>query len=288
LAGGTFTVPSAAVTTGGRLISNGGNLALPAGVPLSNTGSLSLTNATINYRVDNQGSIALGGGVIFKQLFSNQGTLSFTSGNNTFEAGLEQSAGLLWLGGGNITGNVTLNGGALKGNGSIFGNLSIGNAVIAPGNSPGMLNISGNLNLTPSSTTAIEIASDVAGSGYDQINVSGTANLNGTLSVSALNGYVPPAGSTYRIMTYSAQTGDFVTKRLLANQRDTRTAKYIDLGSAVTPASNPVVTQNLSPIITSLNKITFDEKGSLVIVLSEPIKDTSKEKKLDEQLAACP
>ena len=183
---------------------------------------------------------------------------------------------------------MSLNGGALRGNGSIFGNLSIGNATIAPGNSPGKLNISGNLNLTSASTTAIEIASDVAGTGYDQINVSGTANLNGTLSVSALNGYVPPAGSAYRIMTYSAKTGDFVTKRLLSNQTDRQSATSIDLVSATLPTSEPVVAQSIGTVITALNKITSDENGSLVIVLSEPIKDTSKEKKLDEQLAACP
>ncbi|MDD2742721.1 MAG: MBG domain-containing protein, partial [Rhodocyclaceae bacterium] len=247
LSGGVFTVPSATIAAAGTLVTNGGTLALPAGVALSNTGTLSLANATITYPINNQGTISLGGGLTFTQLFTNAGTLEATSGTSIFQLGLQQNSGLIWLKGGNLAGNVQLNGGALRGTGSIFGNLTVGNALVAPGNSPGILNISGGLNLSSGSTVEIEVAGDSPGSGYDQINVTGLANLNGTLNIITTGGFEPTPGSAYRILSFANEAGDFASTTLPENRSITVTPTGVDFGDAPAPTLAPTPEPTIAP-----------------------------------------
>jgi fibronectin-binding autotransporter adhesin len=72
----------------------------------------------------------------------------------------------------------------LKGSGTIAGGLTI-NGIHAPGNSPGIETVRGNYNML--GTLQLELMGTTAGTGYDQVLLSGTgkysASLGGTLSV---------------------------------------------------------------------------------------------------------
>jgi hypothetical protein len=97
---------------------------------------------------------------------------------------------------------------SLTGSGTIEGDVSV-SGLCSPGNSPGAQNITGDLTLLPDSVLYIEIGGTEAGTGYDQVNVSGTAFLDGTLSVSLSEGYVPEAGDRFAFLNYGSSSGDF-------------------------------------------------------------------------------
>lgn len=89
---------------------------------------------------------------------------------------------------GGITGSTTLNGGVLGGSGTI-GALNLVSGILAPGNSPGVLN-SGDVTFG-GATFAVELAGITAGTGYDQLNVTGAINFTAdtplTLSLASFN-----------------------------------------------------------------------------------------------------
>jgi len=60
----------------------------------------------------------------------------------------------------------------------------------------------------------IEIGGLVRGSGYDWIQVSGTANLNGTLNVNNFGSFVAPAGSSFTFLNAGATSGSFSSTNL--------------------------------------------------------------------------
>ena len=97
---------------------------------------------------------------------------------------------------------------SLTGSGTIEGDVSV-SGLCSPGNSPGAQNITGDLTLLPDSVLYIEIGGTEAGTGYDQVSVSGTAFLDGTLSVSLSEGYVPEAGDRFAFLIYGSSSGDF-------------------------------------------------------------------------------
>ncbi|MDT8388669.1 MAG: matrixin family metalloprotease, partial [Thiogranum sp.] len=118
-------------------------------------------------------------------------------------------------------GSTFTNSGDLSGTGEIIGDV-VNEGVLRPGNSPGIITITGNLTLdgsdpdavddsyTPIGTDTvgsieIEIAGDggVAGTDFDQIQVSGDVVLGGTLNVDVLGGFAPAEGDTFDILTFT-------------------------------------------------------------------------------------
>jgi hypothetical protein len=69
-----------------------------------------------------------------------------------------------------------------------------------PGFSPAAVYY-GSATFDPAATLVIELAGTTAGSGYDQVNFSGTAGLNGTLRVELLDGFVPAIGNSFAVLT---------------------------------------------------------------------------------------
>ncbi len=94
----------------------------------------------------------------------------------------------------------------VKGAGSTTGNVEY-QASYLPSNSPNAVSVQ-NVLLDSTSTLIMEIAGDVPGSGYDQLDISGLATLNGTLDVELLNGFTPSAGDDFDILDGST-TGSF-------------------------------------------------------------------------------
>lgn len=88
-------------------------------------------------------------------------------------------------------------GGTLKGTGTV-GNVTV-EGTVAPGLSPGCLS-TGNLTMQPGATYEFELGGTTACDGYDQIKVTGTVQISGTLEVSRYNNFVPTAGQKYVII----------------------------------------------------------------------------------------
>ena len=114
---------------------------------------------------------------------------------------------------GTFTENVTVDRAVtLGGTPTITGTLTLNNAgaQLSPGQSPGKMTVNGNVSLT-SGSFDVDINGNVAGTGYDQLDVTGTVSLGATLSVST-KGYTPLAGEKYIIIandSSDAVTGTF-------------------------------------------------------------------------------
>lgn len=102
--------------------------------------------------------------------------------------------------------NVNLNvstggsGSTIGGSGSIKSLLATsGTAIVAPGNSPGILTIINDMTLNSSDTASFEINGANVGTEYDQIQVGGNATITDAILSLSL-GYIPDGGTVYTIM----------------------------------------------------------------------------------------
>lgn len=89
--------------------------------------------------------------------------------------------------------------------GSTFSNLG----TVAPGTSPGILNVSGIYDQPTSGELAIEIGGSLVGDEYDRLAVSSSANIDGLLSVEFLDDYVPLPTDIFTVLTASNINGNF-------------------------------------------------------------------------------
>jgi outer membrane autotransporter protein len=116
---------------------------------------------------------------------------------------LEQGAALYGPG--------TVNGDLFNGVNTIYSSSTV---YVGGGQYPGTLTINGNYTQDGNSTIDVNLGGATPSTQYDQMKVSGTASLNGALTVNLVNGYSPPKGTQYSILTYALETGDFATKNL--------------------------------------------------------------------------
>lgn len=129
------------------------------------------------------------------------------NGANTYTGITTLTQGTLSVNGSLIT-NVIVNGGRFQGNASLLAsaNLNINAGTVAPGNSIGTINVTGNYAQLGAATYEAEIQ---AAGQSDLLNITGTASLAGTLDVLA-----PPgnyfAGTIFTILeSAGATTGTF-------------------------------------------------------------------------------
>ncbi|WP_237764043.1 autotransporter domain-containing protein [Terrimicrobium sacchariphilum] len=96
-------------------------------------------------------------------------------------------------------------GAILKGAGTIIGDV-LNQGTVAPGNSPGTLTIAGNFTQTGTGDLQIEVASS---SVFDQLVVTGTASLGGTLAVQSYNGFQFAYGQQFNFLQAGNIMGSF-------------------------------------------------------------------------------
>jgi hypothetical protein len=134
----------------------------------------------------------------------NSGTYTQTAGTTTIDGTFMSTV---------ATSALNLNGGSLFGTGTLgFGVVDAG--TLTPADSltaAGKLAVSGNYQQNFPGVLNIAIGGLTAGTQYDQLNVTGTANVNGTVNLSLINGFVPTIGTTFDILTGSSVAGNFST-----------------------------------------------------------------------------
>ncbi|MCX7423287.1 MAG: FG-GAP-like repeat-containing protein [Planctomycetia bacterium] len=167
-------------------------------------GSGSLGNLTLNLADDSTFNGFLGGATANDQNCSldksGTGTLTLTR-PHTYTGLTRILAGTLLLNGSLTSDVVVASGGTFGGSGTIGGGhtLTINNGgTLAPGNSPGIVN-SGSVTFNSGSIFSVELNGTTVGTGYDQLNVTGTVDLNGA-TLDAILGFTPAAGATFVIV----------------------------------------------------------------------------------------
>jgi fibronectin-binding autotransporter adhesin len=108
------------------------------------------------------------------------------SGTNTYTGATTISGGVLAINGSTTSNTTVASGGTLGGSGIVGGTVTVqSGGTLAPGNSPGLLTVSGNLTLSAGSTTTMQLQSTTRGSGYDAIDLANGATITygGTLQL---------------------------------------------------------------------------------------------------------
>lgn len=174
--------------------------------------AMTLSNAST---IDTNGSAATLSGVLSGSgalVKAGDGVLMLTN-INTYTGSTTVQNGELVITGSMGSSAVTVQSGArLGGNGAVGGLTNASGGTVSPGNSIGILTVSGDYSQGPSGTLAIEVTPDTTpGVGYDQLQVGGTASLDGALQVQVDAGSYT-VGTVYNIVhAVSAVTGTFAS-----------------------------------------------------------------------------
>ncbi len=148
-------------------------------------------------------------------LFRNAGTILRNAGADTFTFALPvQNSGTLDIRSGVAKfSNTLLNdaAGIIRGSKTLDVRAAAftNNGTVNPGTSPGLLIVLGDYPQSAAAALNIEIGGSAMGSEYDQLAVSDTAKLGGTLNVSLVNNFTPALTDSFSILTYAARTDSF-------------------------------------------------------------------------------
>ena len=180
-AGGTVSLPLVTgLTQGGQTVTanTGGTISIPM--------VSSITNCSLN--VDTNGTITAGPDLT---LAGGQLIINATGTFSTHSLTLLSNA-------------------VLQGTGGIAANVTNSAGVVSPAGSgtDGIFTITGNYLQAPCATLQIDIGGTSAGSGFDQLKVTGSAILSGTLQARAITGYVFP-GTLFNILLADSSSGFF-------------------------------------------------------------------------------
>ena len=184
-----------------------------SGQTLQLNGTITFTNNGL-MRAQNGGALTFNG-FAGTTVTNNGGTVQALTGSTIFglQLALTQTAGTIDLNGGsmNFPLGVDLNGGQLIGSGTFTGPIRNNGGVVAPGHSAGSLAITGNYTQGATGALDIEIGGTTAGTEFDQLQVSGTVALDGTLNVTLIDGFRPVIGDVFQIITPNGFSGAFAT-----------------------------------------------------------------------------
>jgi autotransporter-associated beta strand protein len=206
--GGRLVYTNAAALGGGAITLAGGALDYNGSENLTIVRGLALAEATTSVLHNAAGrstfSAAItGAGNLNK---TGAGILDLTAAN-TYTGTTTVSAGTLLVNGRTAGGNLLVQSSAtLGGSGTIGGNTVISSgATLSPGNSPGVLNILGDLTLE--GTVVMELNGLTRGTLYDGIDVGGTLNYGGALTLNFGNTF--NAGDSFNLFSFSVNNGSF-------------------------------------------------------------------------------
>lgn len=268
---GVFTMTGTNTYTGGTTVSRGTLQIGDGGTSGSIVGDVT-NNATLAFNRSDAtsfGGAISGGGDLIKR---GAGNLSLT-GVSSYTGATTVEAGTLGVNGSIASSSLTtVNAGAALGGNGTVGTTLINGGALAPGNSIGTLNVSGNLTFTAASSYMVELSPSSA----DRVNVSGTATLGGA----TVNASFAGGGYVERQYTLVNATGGVVgTFGTLVNTNlpsgfrsnlgyDSNNA-YLNLVLDYTPGPSPDINSGLNRNQTEVaNALSgyFARTGSIPIV----------------------
>jgi uncharacterized repeat protein (TIGR01451 family) len=194
----------------------------------------------------------------FGPAFSNSGAVKALAGTMHFLDGYTQTGGSTTLGPGAISvaspGNFDMQGGILDGAGTLTADVA-NSGEIKPGttSTTGVINITGNYTGGSTGIVTIKLAGPAAGQ-FDQVNITGTAALDGTFNATFLGGYIPTTGTAvWHVITYASHSGSFATQNLPTYSTGTVTSAYhptsFDLTAVTPPSADLKLIMNGSPTV---------------------------------------
>jgi hypothetical protein len=224
LTGGTYNVDGGTLqfgASGSSLTTNAASITLSgSGAALLNPGGHNLlsgftTNAaTGSFALASGASLTTAGGSLTNAGTFNIGTGStFTVGGGTFN--YTQTGGATTVNGtltSSSLGTVAVDGGSLDGVGMLGDNV-VDSSTLAPGDSKaktGTLTVADTYTQESAGTLDIQINGSKS-TKYDQLQVTQSATLGGTLDIGLKSGFIPKVGAIFTILTASSVTGTFAT-----------------------------------------------------------------------------
>jgi len=223
------------------------------------------TNALAGFNI-NTGTFALASGASLTTAassFSNSGTVTVAKGTTLTVGGTgnsyNQTAGQTTVDGtlsGGSTGAVNVTGGTILGAGTVKGNTSVGNATgpaatinVGDSGKSGLLAITGTYTQLATGNMTGFINGTTAGSGFSQINVTGTASLAGTINFTVAAAFQSSltVGETFTVLNASSVTGTFSNGMIAINSSFHFTVTYTSTAVVLTVASGPIGAPNSIP-----------------------------------------
>jgi fibronectin-binding autotransporter adhesin len=142
--------------------------------------------------------LAGGGTATFDDVLINAGTLEVQAGTLRCERSVMQTDGQTLLSGGRleVADPLALEGGLLTGSGTLAGSVT-NHAVVSPGASVGTITITGDYAQGAGAVLRIDLGGLTPGTGFDRLVVQGSASLNGKVSASLVNGFMPLSNAVF-------------------------------------------------------------------------------------------
>jgi hypothetical protein len=204
----------------GAISDNGAGVIAPNGATIiGNDGASLITNDGGSLITNDGGSLITNDG---GSIISNDGASLITNDGGSIQAeteagsaapatgGLLQTSGETDLSGMLVVGNLSLEGGVLSGAGAIAGTLTNSGGFVSPGHSAGAISIVGDFIQGAEGTLIVEDGGALPNE-FDQLSVTGTATLGGTLDVKLIDGYQPDPADTFAPLAATAVSGTFAS-----------------------------------------------------------------------------
>jgi len=199
---GTLTIADGTLTHSGLFTIGGAGV----GVFTASNGSsiTSNDNVRIGHNAGSSGSATISGS-----------TSSWTVEDSTLTVGGAGTGILTLEEGAVVTADAVVIGaaGTLAGDGFIFSPTVTNAGLVSPGNSTAILYVSGNYIQEATGTLEIGIGGTTPGSGHDQLSnfiFGTTATLEGTLTLLAVDNFMPSIGDSFLILDFVASGGSIV------------------------------------------------------------------------------
>jgi hypothetical protein len=154
---------------------------------------------TLTAQLDNQGTLNVATSLIINKgsaAHLDEGTINVSDGQT------------LQINGGTFQVNPQ---GVLQGSGTVdVSSTSFTNSgSVKPGAALGRLSVVGSFPQTSSGAVNVEIGGRTLGQDYDQLQISGSATLAGTLNIGLTNGFRPTGGDSFEVLRFGSRTRAF-------------------------------------------------------------------------------
>ncbi len=242
----------------GDQVAGEGQLTVASG--LLNQGVIELDSSNGNYGA----SLTLTGGVLTNAAGGTVRAVAGDGGRRTITADVDNRGQLIVMAGVNVDINGALlnaPSGTLGGAGTFdLAQATVTNdGTVAPGTSPGILSVSGNLSFTANSLVDAEIGGPAPGIEYDRLSVSGSIGLGGAIRARLVGGYFPVKDDAFTVLSYASGNGTFSR---LENPLPERIAWKVDYGAN----SAQLVVLNTAPTLGEISGQTVDEQALFTLV----------------------